>query len=66
MIKLPLSINNILNGKKELNEKIIYQDDNFIVLVDKKHSNDSYHYTVWAKHDIRSLIEINIDIIDII
>lgn len=59
MTELPLSIKNVLNGIKETNEKIIYQDDNFIVLQDKKHSKDSYHYTAWAKQDIKSLIEIN-------
>ena len=64
MIKLPLSIDNVLKGKKDINEKIIYQDNNFIVLVDKKHSTDSYHYTAWAINDIRSLIEIDINIIN--
>ena len=64
MIKLPLSIDKILKGKKDTNEKIIYQDNNFIVLVDKKHSKDSYHYTAWAINDIRSLIEIDINIIN--
>lgn len=64
MTKLPLSIDNILKGGKATNEKIIYQDDNFIVLKDKKHSKDSYHYTAWALKDIRSLIEIDINIIN--
>ena len=64
MIKLPLSINNILNGKKEINETIIYKDDHFIILKDKKHLLDSYHYTAWSIKDTRSLIEIDINIID--
>ena len=29
MIELPLSISNILNGKEQLNEKIIYKREKF-------------------------------------
>ena len=64
MIEIPLSIDKILQGDKDTNDKIIYQNDNFIVLEDKKHSKDSYHYTAWALKDIRSLIEIDINIIN--
>ena len=64
MIELPLSISNILNGKEELNEKIIYKGKNFIVLEDKKHFSNSYHYTAWAIQDIHSLLEIDLNIIN--
>ena len=31
---------------------------------DLKHESESYHYTAWIKHDIRSIIEIDQNILD--
>jgi hypothetical protein len=45
-------------------ENIIYNNKMFIVLEDIKHNDKSYHYVAWIKKDVRSIIEINNDIIN--
>ena len=54
--------NNNVNNEEE--EEIIFNNNTFLVVKDIKHTNSSYHYTAWIKKDIRSLIEINQDIIN--
>jgi hypothetical protein len=44
-------------------EKIIYNNEYFLILEDVRHNKKSYHYTAWIKKDIRSLIEINQEIL---
>jgi len=68
---LPESILNILNRDRSLrplnndrNETVIFENKNFIVVLDPRITNDSYHYTAWAKENILSLIEINSSILN--
>ena len=56
--------NNINVNNEEEEEEIIFNNNTFLVVKDLKHTNSSYHYTAWIKKDIRSLIEINQDIIN--
>ena len=47
--------------------KIIYEDSNFVLHIDPKHSKESFHYTAWHKRDVRSLLEVKkTDIEDIV
>lgn len=49
---------------KEMIEKntnpsiLLYQDNNYILVIDPKHNSENYHYTAWYKKDIRSLLEL--------
>tara|TARA_B100001057_G_C22064692_1_gene649577 strand:- start:53 stop:307 length:255 start_codon:yes stop_codon:yes gene_type:complete len=66
-IKSLLNRNNIIDatgmsGQNQSLEEIIYENKLFILIKDKKHKEESYHYTAFIKEDIRSLIEINLDI----
>lgn len=53
-----------INNPDETSESILYENKYFIVFKDLRHLDDSFHYTAWIKKDIRSLIEIDKDIID--
>ena len=46
--KIPKNIINILN--KKTNEKILYENNNFILVVDIKNTKEIFHYTAWYKH----------------
>ena len=46
--KIPKNIINILN--KKTNEKILYENNNFILVADIKNTKDIFHYTAWYKH----------------
>lgn len=64
-IKIPEDIQNLIDKKKS-NRKVIYEDNNYIVVHDIKHTNKSYHYTAWYKHNYKSLLDIKKkDLIDI-
>lgn len=63
-IKSLLKGNNINNDTGQPLEEIIYENKLFILIKDKKYQEESYHYTAFIKEDIRSLIEINSDIIN--
>ena len=63
-MNLPKNIKNIINGIKVEGEEVVFENNNFIILKDKKHSIDSYHYTAWIKKDIRNLLEVNKNILD--
>lgn len=52
-MNLPYNIEKILNVKIVNDENIVTENNNFIVLEDKKHTNESYHYTAWIKKDIK-------------
>ena len=54
-----ISKNSISNNKK-----IVFENEYFVVVEDKLHNKKSYHYTAWIKKDVRSIIEINKEIID--
>ena len=65
---IPSRILDLIEDNKNINdneeEEIIFNNNTFLVVKDLKHTNSSYHYTAWIKKDIRSLIEINQDIIN--
>ena len=65
---IPLRILDLIKNKNNINgneeEEIIFNNNTFLVVKDLKHINSSYHYTEKNKKDIRSLIEINQDIIN--
>ena len=63
-IKSLLEGNNISNTTGQPLEEIIYENKLFILIKDQKHNEESYHYTAFIKEDIKSLIEINLDIIN--
>ena len=62
---IPDSILDIIS-KNSINnkEKIVFENKYFVVVEDQRHNQKSYHYTSWIKKDIRSIIEINKEIID--
>ena len=37
----------------------IYENDNFILVQDPKHTSDVFHYTIWSLFDIESILYIN-------
>ena len=59
---LPFGVSLIINPETRLPQdirKIIYEDDFFICIYDKLHKDkDNFHYTVWCKEDIRSLLDL--------
>ena len=62
---LPDNVLKIMEKKNNHNkENIIYDNEYFIVIEDIKHKKTSYHYTAWIKKDVRSIIEINNDILN--
>ena len=65
-MNIPYSIKSLLYGSNENNEEIIYENDYFTTIKDIKHNKNIYHYTAWIKKDVRSLLEINKDILDYI
>jgi hypothetical protein len=42
----------------------LYKNDLFAICVDPKHSEQSYHYTIWALNEIKDISEISENIID--
>lgn len=42
----------------------LYKNDLFAICVDPKHSEQSYHYTIWALNEIKDISEITKNIID--
>ena len=36
----------------------IFANDNFILVIDPKHTNDSFHYTIWCINDIETIYDI--------
>ena len=56
-MELPINIFNLLNNKIS-NEKVIFENSNFIVIEDLNHKEDNYHYCAWCKNDIRNLLEV--------
>ena len=40
------------------NDKIIYENENFVLHIDPKNNEKNFHYTAWSKKDMRSLLEI--------
>ena len=38
--------------------KSIIKDDNFITVIDPRHTNSSFHYTAWCNKDIASLLDL--------
>lgn len=55
MYFVPLNIIKLLNGEDVADEKILYQNENFLLIVDNKNNKKCYHYTAWYKHNIPSL-----------
>ena len=55
MYQVPLNIIKLLNQEKVENETIIYENNNFILLIDIKNTKKNFHYTAWYKHNIPSL-----------
>lgn len=55
MYKIPLNIIKLLNQEKVDSEKILYENNNFILIIDTKNTSKSFHYTGWYKHNIPSL-----------
>lgn len=37
-------------------EKYIYKDSNFILVEDPKHSQNSFHYTIWSIREIKNIL----------
>lgn len=61
---IPTSVLNVINNKDETTEEVIYENKYFIVLKDIDHIDETYHYTAWIKKDVRSVVEINFEIIE--
>ena len=40
-------------------EKYIYKDSNFILVEDPKHSQNSFHYTIWSIREIKNIYYIS-------
>ena len=58
MKKIPEDVQLLIDGYGN-RDKIIYEDDFFIVVMDPKHNdNKKFHYTAWCKEDLRSLLDI--------
>lgn len=57
MKTIPKDIKEIFD--KLSNKNLIYEDENFILVFDPKHNNKYYHYTVWSKKEIKSILDIN-------
>ncbi len=58
MRKLPEDIKLLLEDYGD-REKVIYEDEFFIVVQNLKHdTNEYYHYTAWCKEDLRSILDI--------
>ena len=58
--KIPENVLKLLNGKEVNEEKILYENDDFLVLVDPKNKNNKIHYTAWIKDDIESMEDLDI------
>ena len=62
---VPKKIYNLIkNNNFNHNETVIFDNEIFLVVEDIKHQRQSYHYTAWIKKDIRSIIEIDSDILN--
>ncbi len=60
------TLNNIFHDKnipQDVYINNIYSDDNFIFVIDPKHSFDSFHYTVWSKSNIENILQIDKNLI---
>jgi hypothetical protein len=42
----------------------LYKNDEFAICIDPKHSEESYHYTIWYLHDVKNISKITENIID--
>jgi hypothetical protein len=62
--KIPKNIERILNGESVKSEKILYENDNLILLIDPKNTKKSFHYTAWYKYEISSLKFVTFDILN--
>lgn len=51
---IPQSIIDILN-KNNKYETILYENNNFILIKDKKNTHDIFHYTAWYKYVMPSI-----------
>lgn len=54
---IPFDIQQIIENS-DFNSKILYQNNNFVLVIDPKHTQKNFHYTAWHKKDIRSLLEL--------
>lgn len=61
---VPLKLKKVLIENENENEHIIFSHKHFLIIKDKKHLPNSYHFTAWCIKDIRSLLEIDLDIIE--
>ena len=60
MRKVPKDIQLLIDGYGD-QEKVLYEDDFFLVVEDPKHRNNAhYYYTAWCKEDLRSILDIEI------
>ena len=58
MKKIPEDVQLLIDGYGN-RDKIIYENDFFIVVMDPKHNdNEKFYYTAWCKEDLRSLLDI--------
>ena len=63
--KIPEDIYKLMNNQSS-NRPVLFNDNNFIIVQDKEHRKDSYHYTAWYRHNCKSLLDLKyIDIINI-
>ena len=65
---VPDRLKNIINSNFSIkntpyNELVIFENELFLIVKDIKSTYKSYHYTAWSKKDIRSIIEIDANII---
>ena len=60
--ELPENIIKILNNEILCNEKILFKNKYFVLLVDPKNKYKSFHYTAWYRKNIPSLKYLNFDI----
>lgn len=62
---IPDNIKNYIEKSiKPKNREIIFDNNNFVVIEDLKHTEKCYHYTAWYKHTCKSLIDINKECLD--
>jgi hypothetical protein len=61
-ITLPENIIKILNDESLDDETILFKNKYFVLLIDPKNTDDSFHFTAWYRDNIPSLTYINFDI----
>ena len=58
--KISKNILKLLNDENVEEEKILYENNDFILLIDPKHKKDKIHYTAWIKENIESMEQLDI------